>query len=158
MGTPETINCMHENLVRNTPCQNPGESCSGNDEGNLINGQCAASGICCSSGKQKSHKSQFPQYLNLTYFSAETCTVDDTCHGSPKDLAPKSYSSPMKERLTIFMNPLDRWIPRRLGLVSGHKVPRRIEPRKPWQSPAENSVGEHVLINDNLKVSNDEYY
>ncbi len=51
LGTSETLTCLQENSMHNTPCQNSGESCSGNDEMNPLNGQCAASGICCSTGE-----------------------------------------------------------------------------------------------------------
>jgi hypothetical protein len=51
MGTIETIPCLQENQ-HSTLCHNPGESCSGNDLSISFNGQCAATGICCSSGKE----------------------------------------------------------------------------------------------------------
>ncbi|XP_021956326.1 oxytocin-neurophysin 1 isoform X2 [Folsomia candida] len=103
-GTSETLTCFQENLMYNTPCQNPGESCSGNDATNPINGQCATLGVCCSS---------------------DTCTIDDNCHkkdeqqnvsGHSRSTVAMDGSHTKEHATTMFQNPLDRWIPRRFGL------------------------------------------
>lgn len=86
LGSPEIAHCLEENYLL-TPCQAGGRPC-GSD-----GGRCAASGLCCNSGRVSSDCicfSSLPQFdevrereYEVSFFSSlsESCVVNSDCLG-----------------------------------------------------------------------------